>query len=113
MEVWFNPSCSKSRHAVAELEAAGVRPGIRRYLDEPPTAAELEALLDALGLQPWDIARTGEPAAADAGLAGLPLDRARWVEVLVAHPVLLQRPILVGRDAAGITAAIEHERTTR
>jgi arsenate reductase len=123
MEVWFNPSCSKSRKAVAELEAAGITPALRRYLDHPPTEAELERLLDALGLQPWDVARTGEAVAADVGLADLPTggpdDRARWIRVLVANPILIQRPILVasdgtahvGRDDAGLAEAIDHETT--
>jgi arsenate reductase (glutaredoxin) len=41
MEVWFNPACSKCRTAVADLDAAGVDYTIRRYLDEPPTRADL------------------------------------------------------------------------
>jgi arsenate reductase-like glutaredoxin family protein len=58
----------------------------------------------ALGKEPWEIARTGEAVAADLGLAHLPLDRAAWIEVLVANPVLIERPILVtgdGRAAIG------------
>ena len=41
MEIWLNPACNKCRTAVAELDAAGVEYTVRRYLDEPPTAAEL------------------------------------------------------------------------
>lgn len=120
MEVWFNPACSKSRHALAALEAAGIAPAVRRYLDDPPSAAELERVLDELGLQPWDVARTGETVAAGLGLGDLPRDaehRARWIELMAANPILVQRPILraadgtahVGRDDAGITTAISHE----
>lgn len=126
MEVWYNPSCSKSRKAVAELEAAGIAPTVRRYLDDPPAAAELERVLHALSLQPWELARTGEPVAAQLGLADLPRDpgdpagRAHWVELLVRHPALIERPILlagdgtahVGRDAEGIATAIAHEGRT-
>ncbi|MDQ3385355.1 MAG: hypothetical protein M3503_05000 [Actinomycetota bacterium] len=57
-----------------------------------------------LGRQPWEITRTGEAAAAGLGLAELPLDRDAWLEVLVANPVLVERPILVtddGRAALG------------
>ena len=104
MELWHNPRCSKSRAARAALDERGVAYTERRYLDDPPTAAELEAVLVALGKEPWEIARTGEPVAAELGLAHLPLDRAAWIEVLVANPVLIERPILVtgdGRAAIG------------
>ena len=57
MEIWLNPACSKCRIALADLDAAGVDYTVRRYLDDPPTRAELEDVLAALGLEPWDIAR--------------------------------------------------------
>jgi arsenate reductase len=120
MEVWYNPSCSKSRTAVASLEAAGITPTVRRYLDDPPSASELEEVLGALGLQPWDVASTGEPVAERLGLADLArtaATRDRWIGALVDNPALIQRPILlaadgtahVGRDAEGIAAAVAHE----
>ena len=62
MEIWLNPACSKCRVAVADLDAAGVDYTVRRYLDDPPTRAELEDVLAALGLEPWDIARDKEAA---------------------------------------------------
>ena len=104
MELWHNPRCSKSRAALAALDERGVAYTERRYLDDPPTAEELDAVLVALGKEPWEVARTGEAVAADLGLAHLPLDREAWIEVLVANPVLIERPILVtgdGRAAIG------------
>ena len=62
MEIWLNPACSKCQTAVTELDAAGVDYTVRRYLDDPPTAAELAEVLDRLGLEPWDIARDKEAA---------------------------------------------------
>ena len=117
MEIWFNPACSKCRTAVVDLDAAGVDYTIRRYLDEPPSRAELEAVLAALGLEPWDIARAKE--ADEEGLT-FPRDaehRDDWLDGLVAHPRALQRPILtasdgtsvIGRDPASVVRAIEHE----
>ena len=121
MEIWVNPSCSKCQAATAALDEAGVDYTVRRYLDEPPTAEELTTVLDRLGLEPWHVARTGEPAAAEAGLADLPRDaahRADWVAAMVARPILIQRPILtaddgttvVGRDADSLDRAITAER---
>lgn len=121
MEIWLNPACSKCRTAVADLDAAGVEYTVRRYLDDPPTAAELEDVLGRLGLEPWDIARFGESAATELGLKTWPraaTDRDRWIEALAAHPKLIQRPIItaadgtatVARSPEAVQAAIDVER---
>jgi arsenate reductase len=120
MEIWVNPACSKCRAATALLDEAGIDYTVRRYLDEPPTADELTAVLDRLGLEPWDVARTGEAAAAEIGLAQIPKDaenRHRWVAAMVEHPILIQRPILtaddgttvVGRDDDALRKAVAAE----
>jgi arsenate reductase (glutaredoxin) len=98
MELWHNPRCSKSRAAKALIEQRGTPFRERRYLDEPPTAAELEAVLVALGMEPWELARLGEPVARELGLADWPRERERWIAAMVAHPVLIERPILVSDD---------------
>ena len=74
---------------------------MRRYLDDPPDAVEIGAVLDRLGLEPWDIARTAEPVAAELGLADWPRDpaaRGRWIDALAEHPILIQRPIITADD---------------
>jgi len=96
--MWFNPGCSKCRAAKEALDEAGVTYRLRRYLDDPPSEAELRSTLDALGLEPWDITRLGEPVAAELGLADLPHERDAWIAALVAHPQLIQRPIMVTTD---------------
>ena len=110
MEIWVNPRCSKCRSAVALLDEAGVDYTVRRYLDDPPTAEELTAVLDRLGLEPWDVARTSEPAAAQAGVDTLPRDaehRADWVAAMVAHPILIQRPIITADDGSTVVGRSE------
>jgi arsenate reductase len=104
LTIWHNPRCSKSRTAHEILDEAGVAFEERRYLDDPPTAAELDDVLTALGKEPWEVARTGEAVAKELGLRDLPHDRARWIEVMVANPILIERPIVVtadGRAALG------------
>ena len=98
LTLWHNPRCSKSRQAKQLLDDAGASYEERRYLEDAPTAAELEALLEGLGAEPWDIARMGEDIAKEIGLKALPHDRAAWIDVLVAHPILIERPILVTAD---------------
>lgn len=117
MEIWYNPACSKCRVAKELLDEAGMSYELRRYLDDPPTAEELERVLDALDLQPWEIARTGDALAGQVGLTDLPRERGPWVQALVEHPALIQRPILVtadgtayvGRSAEAVREAIAHE----
>lgn len=105
MEIWLNPACSKCRSAVALLDEAGAAYTVRRYLDDPPDAAELAAVLDRLGLEPWDITRTGEPEARELGLTGWPRDasaRDHWIAALAAHPKLIQRPIITADDGSAV-----------
>lgn len=108
MELWHNPRCSKSRAAKALLDERGARYEERRYLDDPPSVAELDRVLTALGLEPWEIARLAEPVARELGLGDLPLERERWLDVLVANPILIERPILVaGEDRAALGRPVE------
>ncbi|UNO43551.1 ArsC/Spx/MgsR family protein [Streptomyces sp. MST-110588] len=107
MEIWINPACSKCQSALSLLDTEDVHYTVRHYLEEPPTVAELEDVLQRLDLEPWDIARLGEPAAADLGVASWPRDpahRARWIEALAAHPVLIQRPIITADDGTTVVA---------
>lgn len=115
MEVWYNPACSKCRIAGAALADAGVAYTERRYLEAPPTAAELEDVLARLDLQPWDIVRTGEDVAKDLGLKDWPRDEAnrrRWIEAMVEHPKLIQRPIVVLDDGRAVIARDEESVAT-
>lgn len=99
MELWHNPSCSKSRAAKALLDEKGVAYVERRYVDDPPTAEELDRVLAALDLDPWKVARLNEPVAAELGMKTWPHDdRQRWIEAMVSHPILIERPILVSDD---------------
>jgi arsenate reductase len=103
MEIWVNPACSKCRAATAALDEAGVAYTVRRYLDEPPTRAELEGVLARLGLEPWHITRTGEPeAVAVKGLPRTEAARGEWLEALVDHPRLIQRPIITADDGTAV-----------
>lgn len=76
---------------------------MRRYLDDPPTVAELEDVLNRMGLEPWDITRMSEKSA--ASLKALPRDAAHrndWIATLVADPILIQRPILTAADGTTV-----------
>jgi arsenate reductase len=107
VEIWINPACSKCRSAVSMLDEAGAEYTVRRYLEDPPTAAELEAVLNRLGLEPWDITRTAEPVAKELGLktwGRTPEDRPKWIDALAEHPKLIQRPIITADDGTAVVA---------
>jgi arsenate reductase (glutaredoxin) len=118
MEIWLNPSCSKCRTAVAQLDRAGVDYAVRRYLDDPPTAAELADVVARLGLEPWDIARPKEAREEGIDLVREPGQRDAWLAALAEHPRALQRPIItaadgttvVGRDPESLGRVLEAER---
>jgi arsenate reductase (glutaredoxin) len=102
VEVWNNDECSKCAAARGTLEEADIAYTVRDYLANPPTAAEFDDVLKRLGAEPWDVARLNEPVADDLALADAPRDRARWIEVMVANPVLIQRPILLLDDGSAL-----------
>jgi arsenate reductase len=104
VEIWMNPSCSKCRSAKADLDAAGVEYVERRYLDDPPTPAELTGVLERLGLDPWDIARAAEAKEAGITLAKDAEHREAWIAALVANPRAIQRPIITASDATTVVA---------
>lgn len=105
LTIWHNPRCTKSRQTLELIEAAGVEPSIRPYLDDPPSPAELAGALRALGIEPWDLARMNEPLAAELGLGHLARDsstRDEWIRLLSANPRLIERPVVLGDDGRGV-----------
>ncbi|MER8117805.1 arsenate reductase family protein [Streptomyces sp. SID8366] len=110
MEIWINPACSKCRSAISLLDAEGVGYTVRRYLEDVPSADEIRAVLGRLGLEPWDITRTQEPAAKELGLKDWARDedsRERWIRALSEHPKLIQRPIITADDGTALVARTE------
>lgn len=102
MEIWFNPSCTKCRLSEGILDEHGVTYTERRYLDDPPTVADLERALAALGTEPWDITRMDEPRAKELDLKNAPRDRDEWLRTLAANPILVQRPIVITDDGRAV-----------
>ncbi len=100
-QLYFNPSCSKCRSALALLDERGIEVEVVRYLETAPTRADLKGLMDLLGIEdPRAMMRTGEPAYAQLQLQeGTPDE---LLEALAAHPILLERPIFVSGDKAVI-----------
>jgi arsenate reductase len=95
-----NPRCSKSRALRTLLEERGVAFEERRYLEDPLDREELEELHTRLGRPVIEWTRSGEPAFGEAGLEAQASDET-LLDAIAAHPILLERPVLVrGRRAA-------------
>lgn len=100
--IYHNPRCSKSRATLALLEERGIHPTVVEYLKTPPDAARVEELLALLGKEPRDVIRTGEDVYAELGLSDPGKTRAELVAAIAAHPILLERPIVVAGGKAAI-----------
>ena len=100
--IYHNPRCSKSRQTLALLEERGIAPRVVDYLKTPPSAAELKTILKQLGLRPRDLMRKGEPLYAELGLKDRDLDDDALIALMVANPILIERPIVVSGSKAAI-----------
>ena len=101
-QIYFNPSCSKCRSAQAILDEHRVEAEVVRYLDVPPTRADLNQLMALLGIDdPRLMMRTGEAVYAELGLDQQ--GPTELLDAIVDHPILLERPIFVhdGRAVIG------------
>src|SRR5262249_9670309 len=92
--IYHNPRCTKSRETLACVGQGGVKPEVMEYLEPPPTAAELKAIVTKLGIEPEQLVRKGEEVY-KANYAGKTLTAAQWIDAMVAHPVLIERPIVI------------------
>ena len=103
VEIYHNPRCSKSRQTLQLLKDHGVEPEIVEYLKTPPDRATLERILDMLGLEPRDLMRKKEQEYKDDNLADPNLSRAQLIDAMLAHPRLIERPIVIkdGKAALG------------
>jgi arsenate reductase len=99
LTIYHNPHCSKSRATLELAQAAGVPVRVVEYLKTPPDAAELARLAALLGLAPSDLVRKGE-AVFKEKYAGKELSDTQWIEAMVAHPILIERPIVVSAHRA-------------
>jgi arsenate reductase len=98
-QLYVNDKCSKCRSALAILDERSVEARHVRYLDDPPTRADLENLMRQLGIDdPRQMMRTGESVYGELGLADATPDE--LLAAITAHPILLERPIFVVGDRA-------------
>jgi arsenate reductase len=93
--IYHNPRCSKSRQTLQLLQEHGIDPEVRLYLEEPPTKAEIEALLAKLEIPARALLRRSEDDYKRLQLADASLDDADLIAAMAQAPKLIERPIVV------------------
>ena len=92
--IFHNPNCGTSRKTLEILRDAGRDVWIRQYLQNPPTRAELKAIYDRAGITPLEGLRAKEPLAAELGLLDEGVGDDAILDAMIAHPILIQRPLV-------------------
>lgn len=92
--IYHNPACGTSRNVLALIRHAGIEPHVVEYLKTPPSRAMLLALMGRAGLSPRELLRAKEALAAELGLDDPGAGDERLVEAMLAHPVLINRPLV-------------------
>ena len=93
--IYHNPACGTSRKALAMIRATGTEPQVVEYLTSPPSKDALRSLVERMGLPVRDVIRQKEALYAELGLDDPALGDDKLLEAMVAHPILINRPIVV------------------
>jgi arsenic resistance protein ArsH len=93
--IYHNPKCGTSRNVLALIRNAGIEPTVIEYLKTPPSRAELVALIAATGAPVRELIRAKEPIYAELNLADPALSDDALIDAMLAHPILINRPLVV------------------
>jgi arsenate reductase len=107
IKIYHNPKCSKSRATLALLEEQGIEAEVIKYLDTPPSRAELTVLLDMLGLSAKGLMRNKEDIYTELGINEID-DEDVLIGLMIANPKLIERPIVIKDGKAAIGRPIEN-----
>lgn len=93
--IYHNPECGTSRNALAMIRNAGIEPHVIEYLKTPPSRALLVTLIARAGIAPRELLREKGTPFAELGLADTALSDDALIDAMMAHPVLINRPLVV------------------
>ena len=93
--IYHNPGCGTSRNTLAMIRNAGIEPHVIEYLKIPPSRVMLESLIDRAGITPRALLREKGTPFAELGLGDESLSDAALVDAMIAHPILINRPLVV------------------
>jgi len=93
--IYHNPACGTSRNTLAMIRNAGIEPHVVEYLKTPPARALLVQLIDRAGIKPRDLLREKGTPYAELGLGDTSLSDDALLDAMMAHPILINRPLVV------------------
>ena len=93
--IYHNPACGTSRNTLAMIRNAGIEPHVVEYLKTPPSRALLVELIDRAGITPRDLLREKGTPYAELDLGDASLSDDALLDTMIAHPVLINRPLVV------------------
>lgn len=93
--IYHNPACGTSRNTLAMIQNAGIEPHVIEYLKTPPSRVMLTSLIQRMGIKPRALLREKGTPFAELGLADPTLGDDELIDAMMAHPVLINRPIVV------------------
>lgn len=100
--IYHNPRCSKSRQTLQLLQDQGIEPEVVEYLKTPPSAEQLENILQMLDMEPRDLMRKNETEYKQTGMDDESLNRQALIDGMVATPKLIERPVVLANGKAAI-----------
>lgn len=93
--IYHNPECGTSRNVLAMIRNAGIEPHVVEYLKTPPSRELLESLIERAGIGPRALLREKGTPYAELGLDNLDLSDEQLIDAMMAHPILINRPLVV------------------
>lgn len=93
--IYHNPECGTSRNALTMIRNAGIEPHVVEYLKTPPSRALLVELIERAGISPRELLREKGTPYAELGLGDTTLSDEALVDAMMAHPILINRPLVV------------------
>jgi len=100
--IYHNPRCSKSRETLKLLQQQGIDPEVIEYLKTPPDKQQLKQIIQQLGIRPRDLLRRGEPDYQALNLKDASLSDEQLIDAMLAHPKLIERPIVIANSKAAL-----------
>ncbi len=100
MKIYHNPKCRKSQQTLELIRQSGVEPEIVEYLKTPPSTTELASILAMLKMEPDELMRTGELIYKQLDIGNMDISREEKIALMVEHPKLIERPIVVKGNQA-------------
>jgi len=107
LKIYHNPACGTSRSVLALIREAGFEPQVIEYLQTPPSRDELVALIARLGIPARALLREKSAPYADLNLADPSLAEEAMIDAMIAHPVLINRPVVLSPKGARLCRPAE------